>query len=82
MTRRQPPIGIRDFRTIRAGPPGGEFLRRGPADMVVFHDGQVFVFEPKVVHGEDGKDAAEQAIGQIQDKGYVVNTGPALGRSI
>lgn len=38
--------------------------------MVVLHGGQVFVFGFKLAHGEDGKDAAEQAIGQLLDKGY------------
>ena len=58
------------FRTIGLDLRVEDASGRGRADMVVLHGGQVFVFEFKVAHGEDGKTAAEQAIGQIRDKGY------------
>ncbi len=44
---------------------------RGRADMVVLHGGQVFVFEFKMANGEgDSDSSAQQAIEQIQQKGY------------
>ena len=44
---------------------------RGRADMVVLHEGQVFVFEFKMADGEGDRDAvAKHAIEQIQEKGY------------
>ena len=58
------------FRTIGLDLRVEDASGRGRADMVVLHGGQVFVFEFKVAHGEDGNAAAEQAIGQIRDKGY------------
>ena len=58
------------FRTI------GQDLRvedssgRGRADMVLLHGGQVFVFGFRMADGEDGKEAAQQAIEQMQERGY------------
>ena len=44
---------------------------RGRADMVVFHGGQVFVFEFKMAGGEgDSDSAAAKAIEQMRGKGY------------
>ena len=57
------------FRTIGLDLRVEDASSRDRADMVVFHGGQVLVFEFMVAHGEDGKAAAELAIGQIQDKG-------------
>ena len=44
---------------------------RGRADMVVLHGGQVFVFEFKMSDTDsNSEDTAQQAIEQIQEKGY------------
>ena len=44
---------------------------RGRADMAVLRGGQVFVLEFKMANGEGGGDAAAQeAIGQMRDRGY------------
>ncbi len=58
-----------------------ESSSRGRSDMVLLHDGQVFVFEFKMVEipaetqpeamENIGKTAAVTAIKQIQDRGYV-----------
>ncbi len=59
------------FRTIGLDLRVEESSGRGRADMVVFHAGQVFVFEFKMADGvEDGDAAARQAIGQIRERGY------------
>ena len=59
------------FRTIGLDLRVEDSSGRGRADMVALHGGQVFVFEFKMADGgEGGKDAAQQAIGQMQQKGY------------
>ncbi len=59
------------FRTIGLDLRVEDSSSRGRADMVVLHGGQVFVFEFKMADGEDDRDAAaQQAIEQIQEKGY------------
>ena len=59
------------FRTIGLDLRVEDSSSRGRADMTVLHGGQVFVFEFKMADGEGGGDAAaEQAIGQIREKGY------------
>ncbi len=48
-----------------------ESTSRGRSDMALIHGDQVFVMEFKVVEDESGKEAAlEQAMAQIQEKGY------------
>ncbi|MDD9962917.1 MAG: AAA family ATPase [Gammaproteobacteria bacterium] len=59
------------FRTIGLDLRVEDSSGRGRADMVALHGGQVFVFEFKMADGgEGGKDAAQQAIGQMREKGY------------
>ena len=59
------------FRTIGLDIRVEDSSSRGRADMVVLHGGQVFVFEFKMADGEGDRDAvAQQAIKQIQEKGY------------
>ena len=60
------------FRTIGLDIRVEDSSSRGHADMVLLHGGQVFVFEFKMADGEgDQETAAQQAIEQIQEKGYV-----------
>ncbi len=48
-----------------------ESTSRGRSDMALIHGDQVFVMEFKVVEDESGKESAlEQAMAQIQEKGY------------
>ncbi len=48
-----------------------EATSRGRSDMTLIHAGQVFVMEFKVVEDESGTEAAlDQAMAQIQEKGY------------
>ena len=59
------------FRTIGLDLRVEDSSGRGRADMVVLHSGQVFVFEFKMADGKVDRDAvAQQAIEQMQDKGY------------
>ena len=59
------------FRTIGLDLRVEDASGRGRADMVALHGGQVFVFEFKMAETErDGDSAAQQAIGQMRDKGY------------
>ena len=59
------------FRTIGLDLRVEDSSGRGRADMVVFHGGQVFVFEFKMVDEEDKSDSAAQlAIEQIREKDY------------
>ncbi|MDE0280667.1 MAG: ATP-binding protein [Gammaproteobacteria bacterium] len=59
------------FRTIGLDLRVEDSSGRGRADMVVLHDGQVFVFEFKMAGGEGDSDAvAQSAIEQIQSKSY------------
>ena len=59
------------FRTIGLDLRVEDSSGRGRADMVVFHGGQVFVFEFKMATGGGDSDAAARsAIQQIQEKGY------------
>ena len=59
------------FRTIGLDLRVEDASGRGRADMVVFHAGQVFVFEFKMVDaGADSDLAARLAIEQIRKKGY------------
>ncbi len=49
----------------------GEISSRGRADMVLCHNGQVFVLEFKMAEGEDGSGAAlDAAIAQMRGRGY------------
>ncbi len=47
-----------------------ESTYHGQSDMVVEYAGQVFVFEFKVVKGQNGQKAAEEAIAQMRGRGY------------
>ena len=59
------------FRTIGLDLRVEDSSGRDRADMVVFHGGQVLVFEFKMADGEDNSDSTAQlAIGQIREKGY------------
>ena len=59
------------FRTIGLDLRVEDSSSRGRADMVVFHGGQVFVFEFKMADGGGGSEsAALDAIEQMSDRGY------------
>ena len=59
------------FRTIGLDLRVEDASGRGRADMVALHGGQVFVFEFKMAETEgDGDSVAQQAIGQMREKGY------------
>ena len=59
------------FRTIGLDLSVEDASSRGRADMVVFHGGQVFVFEFKMADREsDSESAAQSAIDQIREKSY------------
>jgi len=61
------------FRTIGVDLRVEEASSRGRADMVVLHEGQVFVLEFKVAEETEGRDAAavmDEAMAQMRDRGY------------
>ena len=59
------------FRTIGLDLRVEDSSRRGRADLMVLHGGQVFVFEFKVADREDDMDAvAQQTIEQIRARGH------------
>ena len=59
------------FRTIGLDFRVEDSLNMARADIVVFHCGQVFLFELKVADGEGDKDSTVQkAIKQMCDRGY------------
>ena len=71
------------FRTIGLDLRVEDSSGRGRADMVVFHGGQVFVFEFKMADGGgDSDSAAGKAIEQMRETGYAENTGTGASRSI
>ena len=59
------------LRAIGADLRAEESSSRGRADMVLCHDGQVFVLELKMSEpGEDSDAALSRAITQIRERGY------------